>query len=376
MAMSRTAHYLDGRSAIRQRVSVEATSKGLRIITGTGEAKMWSYDRIRQTQGTYAGEPVRLEYGDEPAETVIVSSATFLKEIHQAAAGLSRQFHDPGRRTARKYGTVVAAATVIVLTAVLYRSGIPGFAELVTPYIPLSWEDALGQQVIEHLAPKEHQCRDRERMAQLERVIHVLSSTAAASPYQIRLYVVDNPSINAFAVPGGHIVLLRGLLELTDSPEQLAGVLAHELQHVYRRHTTRAIVEQTASSLLLTALSGDLSGGIAWGLEGVRTIGALRYSRLHETEADAEGIKMMQAANIDSTAMTAFYGTIQRTATGDRSEGFDFLATHPNMAERVSALQVLSTAHRGPMTSILPGADWKDVRSLCRLQHNQLSASS
>jgi predicted Zn-dependent protease len=74
------------------------------------------------------------------------------------------------------------------------------------------------------------------------------------------LTVVDNSTVNAFAAPGGQVVILRGLLEQTTSAEQLAGVVAHELQHVYLRHSTRAILEQTAGTLLLTAVSGDLSG--------------------------------------------------------------------------------------------------------------------
>ena len=112
-----------------------------------------------------------------------------------------------------------------------------------------------------------------------------------------------HPAINAFAAPGGQVVILRGLLEKTASPEQLAGVLAHELQHVYQRHTTRAILEQTATTFLLSAISGDLSGGLAWGLEGARTLGSLHYSRTHEREADIEGLRMMQAARLDPAAM-------------------------------------------------------------------------
>ena len=137
---------------------------------------------------------------------------------------------------------------------------------------------------------------------------------ASTSPYRIRLSIVDAPAINAFAAPGGQVVILRGLLEKTASPEQLAGVLAHELQHVYQRHTTRAILEQTATTFLLSAISGDLSGGLAWGLEGARTMGSLHYNRTHEREADVEGLRMMQAARLDPAAMISFYEVMRNGA--------------------------------------------------------------
>ena len=228
----------------------------------------------------------------------------------------------------------------------LYRWGIPGMAAAATPYIPLAWEEALGRQVVAHLAPEAGQCQDPERLRKLDRIVQVLTAIHPASPYYIRLSVIDAPAINAFAAPGGRVVILRGLLEKTAGPEQLAGVLAHELQHVYQRHTTRAILEQTGTTLLLTAISGDLSGGLAWGLEGARTMGSLHYSRTHEKEADIEGLRMMQAAHLDPAAMIAFYG-IMESGTEGRAGPPDFLSTHPDMGERLATLNYLGRAFLG-----------------------------
>jgi predicted Zn-dependent protease len=370
----RTAHYLDGRNATRHNVVLRVTPAALHIVTETGETKSWPYDRIRQTQGSYAGEPVRLEYGEEPSETVVVSSTDLLQDIHRVAPSLARHLHNPIRRKARLRCTVIAAGAVFVLTAVLYKWGIPGFAAAATPYIPTSWENALGREVVGQLVPTERQCRDPERTAKLARVVQALSSTAPSSPYPITLYVVDSPSINAFAAPGGHVVLFRGLLERTENPEQLAGVLAHELQHVYRRHTTRAILEQTASTFFMTAFVGDFSG-VAWGLQGARTLGALHYSRSHETEADMEGLRMLQAANLDPGAMIAFYGILQQT-TKDHREALDFLATHPNIAERIATLLPLTGPRPRPVSTLLPNDDWNDIRTLCRMEHRKPETSS
>ncbi len=376
MAPAWTAHYLDGRSATRHRVTIQVTPQALQIVTPGGEVKSWPYDQIRQTQGIYAGEPVRLEFGGDHPETVVVSSSSLLQHIHQVAPSLARHIHNPIWRKARVRWTLAASMTVVVLMATLYRWGIPGFAATVTPYVPVAWEESLGQQVVDHLAPKDQQCLDEERLAKLSRIVQKLTNTVPTSPYRIRLYIVDDPSINAFAAPGGHVLLLRGLLERTESPEQLAGVLAHELQHVYHRHTTRAILEQTAGTFLLTAVSGDFSGGLAWGLEGARTVGALHYSRSHETEADVEGLKMMQAAGLDPNGMIAFYGIMQRE-TKDAAGSLAFLDSHPEMAQRIVTLLTMAGPASEEASSLFSRDDWKDIRALCRIkQRTPVTTSS
>jgi predicted Zn-dependent protease len=327
-------------------------------------------------KGPISGEPVRLEFGPEPAEAIVTSTSRVVKDdIHEAAPALHGTSTTRPRRHARVRWTLYAAVGVVLMVVGLYRWGIPGIAAAATPYIPVTWEESLGRQVVAHLAPEAQQCRDPERLLQkLDHIVRTLAATRPASPYRITLSVVDAPTVNAFAAPGGQVVILRGLLEQTDSPEQLAGVLAHELQHVYQRHTTKAILEQTAMTFLLTTISGDLSGGLAWGLEGARTMSSLHYSRTHETEADIEGLRMMQAAHLDPAAMMAFYGTMEKGAQ-DQAGPPDFLSTHPDMGERLATLVTLAGPPPSDAQRLLPGEDWKDIRSLCRLQAGERSAA-
>lgn len=374
MPTGRSAHYLDGRTATRHRVTLTVTPATLHIVMPDGSTKQWPYDQIRQTQGTYHGEPVRLEFGPEPAEAVVISTPALLSDIHGAAPAIAQHFHNPAWRSARVRWTVCAALGVALMTVGLYRWGIPGIASAATPYVPVAWEESLGQQVVAHLAPETQQCRDPERLRKLDHIVQALAATRPTSPYRITLSVVDAPAVNAFAAPGGRVVILRGLLEQTANPEQLAGVLAHELQHVYQRHSTKAILEQAATTFLLTAVSGDMSGGLAWGLEGARTMGSLHYSRTHEKEADLEGLRMMQAAHLDPAAMIAFYGSMQKGAQ-DQAGPPDFLSTHPDMGERLATLIALAGPPPSDAQLLLPGEDWKDIRTLCRLQAGGRSAS-
>jgi Zn-dependent protease with chaperone function len=367
MTSSWIAHYLDGRTATRHHVTLTITPNALQLLFSDGTTKQWPYDHVRQTQGAYNGEPVRLECGPEPAEALVISTPTLLTAMHAAAPAMVQHFHNPSCRKTRLRWTVCAGLVVLLAVVGLYRWGIQGMAAVATHYVPLAWEESLGRQVVEHLAPEAQQCHDPERLRKLDQVVQVLTAIHPTSPYHIRLSVMDDPAINAFAAPGGQVVILRGLLEKTASPEQLAGALAHELQHVYQRHTTRAILEQTATTFLLSAISGDLSGGLAWGLEGARTLGSLHYNRTHEREADIEGLRMMQAARLDPAAMIAFYGVMQNGAEGHAGPP-DFLSTHPDIGERLAMLVTLAGPPPAEVHRLLPGENWKDIRTLCRLQ--------
>src|SRR5207248_840587 len=102
----------------------------------------------------------------------------------------------------------------------------------------------------------------------IDGIVAALPAKARPQPYTFRVAVVNSSIVNAVAAPGGHVILFRGLLERTDSAEELAGVLAHEVEHVLHRHVTRAIFQQASTGVLMAALVGDVSGVVAYGLAG------------------------------------------------------------------------------------------------------------
>jgi predicted Zn-dependent protease len=160
------------------------------------------------------------------------------------------------------------------------------------------------------------------------------------------------------------VVILHGLLERTDTPEELAGVMAHELQHILRRHTTRAVIQDVGTGLLLMALTGDMTGPLAYGLETARALGDLRYSRRAEEEADREGMKMLLAARVDPAGMIAFFEKMQKKE-GAQSPALTYLSSHPMTAERIARLRSLAAAGTGPREPVLPNEDWPALTKRC-----------
>jgi len=357
-------HYLDGKTAVRQPAMIIVAPTGLDIRTETGESFRWSFHEIRQTQGSYPGEPVRLERGRELTEAIVIPDAAFLTELHRRIPDLGLRFHNPPRRRTRLGLTVLAAASTVVLSLAIYFWGIPSLVSILTPLVPISWEEQLGNSVAEGLAPVDKWCGDPKRMEPIERIVSTLTAPLSRQPYRLHVIVANVPVLNAYALPGGTIVVFRGLIERTDSADELAGVLAHEIQHVLKRHTTRAMLEDASSAVLIAAVTGDASGAMAYGLRGAQVAGTLRYSRRNEDEADAEGMRMILAARIDPRGMIRFFERLKKEAP-EIPDGLTFLSTHPATADRIEKLRAIAAASDVRPVRLLPKLDWKKYRNLC-----------
>ncbi len=357
--------YLDGRTAARQPVTIRLMREGLEVTPPGGPSQLWPYREVRQTQGTYAGEEVRLERGGPLPETLVIGDSAFLESLHDAAAHAGIRFHDPRRRAARLRLTIVAAAAVVVVTAAIYLWGIPLLAAFAAPRVPVAWEESVGQSAAAYLAPPGERCSDPQLLAAMDDLVRRLTGPGPPSPYALRVYVVNRPTINALAVPGGHVVVFRGLLRQTRTPEEMAGVLAHELQHVLRRHTTRAVIQDLSTGLLLMALTGDATGPLAYGLQTARTLGKLRYTRHAEEEADAEGMRMVLAARVNPAGMIAFFQKLQREEGGRAGRALAYLQSHPPATDRLAQLRGVAMAWQGTPEPLLPATDWKALTTRC-----------
>ena len=355
---------MDGQTAARQRAKVYLTPGSLQIHTERGETIGWPWKEIRQARNYYGDGQMRLEKGGNPPEVLLVPGPLFLSRLKEVVPEEKSQFREPFRRKRWPVIAFLSAVGVIGASSALYLWGIPGLVSLVEPYVPVSWEEHLGQAVVTHLAPQEKQCPDLARTQRVGEILTILTSSPVKPAYTFRVIVVNQPAINAFAVPGGTIVILRGLLEKTQSAEELAGVLAHEMQHIIHRHATRALLQQASLRLLLAAMVGDAGTVMAFGVEGAQTIGMLHYTRQKEEEADREGIKMLMAAGVDPQGMIRFFEKMQNES--EKSLKLPaYLSTHPDLNDRIQRLKSLAADSQPPSVKLLQDYAWKDIYRLC-----------
>ncbi len=359
------AYYLDGRSPIRRPARVIIGQAGLEItLLEGGTSFQWSLAEVRQTQGFYEGEQVRLERGGDLGEALLVGDLAFLSTLRAVAPHAAGAFHDPARRRWQPGLALLAALAAVAVSLGLYFWGIPALAGIAAARVPVSWEVALGETAIAQLAPPAKRCADLERQRHIDEIVAVLLRPLPDPRYPFRVTVVDHPMVNAFATPGGFIVVFRGLLERTDNAEELAGILAHEIQHVLHRDATRAILRNASTGILIAALVGDVSGVVAFGVESARMLGDLRHSREAEHEADRDGMRMLHAAAVDPGGMLAFFRAMQKLE-GTSPTAARYLSTHPSAGDRLQALTALAAQGARPSVKLLPGYDWNEIKKMC-----------
>jgi predicted Zn-dependent protease len=151
--------------------------------------------------------------------------------------------------------------------------------------------------------------------------------------YPLTLHVVEDPMVNAFAMPGGHVVLMTGLMNKADSPEEVAGVLAHEIQHVLKRHVAARVAQSAGTRLLISSITGR--GGLSNITLTAQQLGELSYSREQETEADREGTRLMAMAGLPPGALADI---LRKMEPKESFRWPSFLATHPQGDARLKNL--------------------------------------
>lgn len=184
----------------------------------------------------------------------------------------------------------------------------------------------------------------------IQQIGHSLSSRAEEGQHQFYYFVVRDPVINAFAMPGGFVAINSGLILATRNENELAGVMAHETAHVTQRHLVRQLVDQSHAGLVATAamlaaiLLGATTHGSPDAMEGAILAGQsaaiqhqINYTRASEFEADRIGIGTMAAAGYDPLGMASFFGYMGRNQPSpDRVNAVQFLLDHPIFSDRVA----------------------------------------
>ncbi len=169
--------------------------------------------------------------------------------------------------------------------------------------------------------------------------------------------------VNAFALPGGDIIIFRGLIEKSKRPEELAGVMAHEIQHIEQRHMTKILIKDKLLDIIVSSMTGD-SGGAGTALIAAKTLGSLAYRRSEESSADTEGLKMLVDARIDPNGLIDFFETLKKEY-GNMPDIFKYISTHPDTGGRIEKLGNMIKGYSFKPEKLLPDVNWEETKMLC-----------
>lgn len=367
--------YYDGRIAARRRVQVTLDEgAGALLLTGAcfDAAERWPLDRLRalpdHAQDRRLTLAVLAQAGDETkrgAARLRVTDSELIRRITALCPDLARQdLHEGARARIVKRGALALGALALMLFVIL-----PRMADTLAGLIPPERERAFGRAVTAQIERAlgatelgELHCTAPDGRHALDTLLSRL--TGATGPDTApQVTVLDHDMVNAFAAPGGQIVLMRGLLDAVDGPDAVAAVLAHEIGHVRRRDATRHALRAAGSAGLLSLVMGDFTGGALAVFLGERMLQA-SYTREAERQADRFALEMLTRAGIDSGGMADFFEHLTAREKG-RPRLPGYLATHP-ASERRAARARRNAAEQDTTRPALSADQWRALRGICR----------
>lgn len=206
--------------------------------------------------------------------------------------------------------------------------------------VPWDFENAMGDQLLPSILPPEMELKDEAAKRELEKLLAPLASKIDQP--KIRVHISQDKELNAFAIPGGHLIFNRGMLLAAESPEEILGVASHEIAHATERHTMRSMIQGLSLYALITLFLGDVSGLGAILIDQGQALIQNGFSRTQERAADAIGLDRLIDAKINPRGMLRFFQRLEKEAQTKgqpHSRVEAFLSTHPLTAERIAAIE-------------------------------------
>lgn len=323
---------------------------GLLLVTTSDKDNPLHYVKNPAASGNgFNNETLRLSWQQEGAERVLIltepAEQTCCRDTapNQLKADLQNILKQRKNLESRFRTGGILLTILIILPLVLiglFLANRNQIATRVVSHIPVSFEARLGDAV---LAQSRMLMNIKDTGPAVESISTISKKLTTGSVHNYRFFVAERPEINAFAAPGGVVVVFRGLLDAVESPEELAGVLAHEVAHAELRHSLQGMLKSLGFRTLASIALGDSADSML--ADVTKRLTELRFSRDAEREADANGLQRLVKARISPDGMVRFY---QRLADQKGPNPPALLSTHPASGDRLDWLRNEVTKLSGP----------------------------
>jgi Zn-dependent protease with chaperone function len=300
--------------------------------------------RLRVRVGAGADERIYIQDAESPDWEVFTADFAILDHplLPQMAAAREQLSRDATKEELRRrwklVGSVVA---VLALLVWLCNLAVDGAVSALVKRVPPQMEQQLGDETLAEVQQEMAFLEDSNRVAQLAALIAPLTNAVTLGTNGLKLFIAEESDPNAFALPGGYVIVTTGMLDLVDRPEELLGVLAHELAHVERKHGIRSVISGAGPFLIFGVLLGGRGGVV--GLLGNVTDAMVRsgFSQEYETEADEVGWQILLASKVDPRGMIDAFrklqaNEVQQESHDDTPQAF---SSHPAVEKRIARLE-------------------------------------
>lgn len=328
------AAYFDGKSSQIYHVSAEITEGYINLYHGS-EMLIWDVNRIIFQESYFNKQNTVLKYGEKfPYASLELNSEAFQETL------LKYNPHVKIKNTDIKFfqslsqktivGIVIACIALILLSYFIF---IPALAEFIATKVPSSYEAELGQNIYDQISSDFD--IDEEKSAAANEFFKELN---IESDYPIQITVVNAPIKNAYALPGGHIVVYDEILQEMNSEDEFVALLCHEYSHVALKHTTRSLFRSLGTYMVLSFVLSDINGIMGVLIENAHNVKSLSYTRSLEEEADQNGLRLMIKAGVNPVGMVNLFKHLKEPKD-DTVDIPQFLSTHPMLDERIKYIE-------------------------------------
>lgn len=281
----------------------------------------WYYEQIKQ-EGLY-----NFKYTAYPPQMVQVSTSMFANEL---TTRIQRGSRGPNVGKVAPLLKVLIVFLVIALLA--YFLLVPWIASALASRFPVSYEKTIGDQAYNSM--KAGFTIDKNKTAYINQFYKQL---AVPSKYDVQIVVVKGDVMNAFALPGGHIVVYDKLIYNLNAYPELAALLSHEFTHVENRHTVRSLFRTLGSKVFLSLVLGDATAVGTVIIDNADELKSLSYSRSLETEADENGARLLAERGIDCSGFEGLFNTLKKETKG--VETSEWISSHPQLDKRIKNIK-------------------------------------
>ncbi len=346
--MKYLAVYFDGKTSAPHEVEIAIVENGL-SIRGLSVSVDWKWQTIALSPLTNKKKAL-LQYGEFPHEYLEFDVNSELYHTIEKYIPLKlNPFSSINRRfIAFLLLTLLFSGMFVCLG---YFVALPKLAAYLATQIPQKQEIELGNKIFQNTIDKTK--IDHQKSILLAKFADKINFH---SSYPLHLTVIKENIINAYAIPGGHIVVYDAILKKIKSENQLAALLAHEASHIHKKHTLLSLSQEVSGSIFISMLWGDF--GIINGLiRKANELYGLHFSRQMETEADIEGLKILEKNQINPQGMIELMQHLKAEEQKQQLTNLpSFFSTHPLPEERIKIIE-----QNAQSTSFEPRQDLKAI---------------
>lgn len=338
----------------------------LDVTLHEGTKLRFALDEVDVRVGGASGRMIYL-VSREHGSTATVDAPGFADALHEAADGALDAAIVHVRRTSRRRrswdGILMVIAAVLAVALIGFVIALPRLVVASIDAIPHDLDRRLGDAVVGSVASDSMLAHEPILDDAVRQIMARLEPHVSHEGYVYRTRVLRSADVNAFALPGGQIVVCAGLLARAERPEAVAGVIAHELAHVTQRHGLRGMLANLGFVFGLRALFGQIDFLPGYAQDGALIAASRGFSRSEEVEADTIGVRTLMAAHVDPTGLADVFRTLSHLPGTQMPGMLSWMSTHPDHADRIANIDRLIREGGQQTYQPIEGVDWSAVRA-------------